>query len=171
RGADPHRLGPPVWQGQSALREELPRHRHRSRGVARQTGPDADRRRQLAGGGGAQPRQPALAAGASGGAGSPWDPTAREPEARRAGRQTGERVCVRDAAVESGGLLWIDGGTGGDPLGGTLQPVLRQQLAKKLSLEQAPGIGLGFTLVHLLLSAAAGDPLDALAVGGQAQPV
>jgi len=51
------------------------------------------------------------------------------------------------------------------------EPVLRQQLAEKPGLEQAPGVGLGFAVVHLFLFTAAGDPLDALAIGGQAQPV
>ena len=56
RGADQHRLGQALRQGQSALREVLPRPRRQGGRMADRQGPDAARRRQLAGRGVAQSR-------------------------------------------------------------------------------------------------------------------
>jgi hypothetical protein len=78
----PYRLGQALRQGQSALREILPGHRRAGRALACRKGPDAARRRQLAGRGCAQSRQAIVASGAPGRAGGERHPFAGEPQAR-----------------------------------------------------------------------------------------
>ena len=103
---DQHRLAQALRQGQRQVRQDLPRHRRKSRAIPDQQGPDDDRRRQLAGGGGAKSGPAALAAHPPAGPGGEWRAPPGESQARRAGGQAGLRVRFHDAAHED------QGGTG-----------------------------------------------------------
>jgi hypothetical protein len=93
-----------LWgEGQRALREELSGHRHRGRDVARETGSDARRRRQLASRSRPEPESAAVASGPPAHARRQRDPSARELEARRAIVQARPRVRLRRPAAQDKG--------------------------------------------------------------------
>ena len=87
------------------------------RGMARQAGPDPRRRRQLAGGGRAQPGPAAQPAGPPDLPRGERHPPAGEREARRAGGEEGLRVRLRHAAAQDAGRVGVHGVAGRHPLG------------------------------------------------------
>ncbi|CAA9280730.1 MAG: hypothetical protein AVDCRST_MAG27-3775, partial [uncultured Craurococcus sp.] len=103
RGPLPHRLGDALGARQCALRAVLPGHRHRRGAIRDPAQPDADGRRQLAGGGRAEPRPQHQPAGAPDRARDAWRASAREHEARYPGPARTGRVRADGAAAEDQG--------------------------------------------------------------------